>query len=209
MEQSYLSYLLSGALLGLSAGITPGPILVLVITETLAGSVWNGVKVALAPLLTDAPIILVSVLILSQLSHFETVPGVVALVGGLFLLYLGYESITAKAPDTENTGPRRGSLKKGVLTNYLNPNPYLFWVTVGTPLVLKGSETSYLNPTLFIVGFFFCIIGSKIGVAILTSRFKGFLRSRAYEIAMKLLGGALVLFALLFLREGLRLLGIL
>ena len=209
MEQSSLGYLLSGALLGLSAGISPGPILILVITETLAGSVWNGVKVALAPLLTDAPIILVSVFILSKLSHFETVPGVVALAGGLFLLYLGYKTITAKAPTTENADPRRGSLKRGVLTNYLNPSPYLFWVTVGTPLVLKGNETSSLNPALFIAGFFFCIVGSKIGVALLTGRFRGFLRSRAYEIAMKLLGGALVLFALLFLREGLRLLEVL
>ena len=209
MEQSSLGYLLSGALLGLSAGISPGPILVLVITETLAGSVWNGVKVALAPLLTDAPIILVSVLLLSKLTHFETVPGVVALAGGLFLLYLGYKTITAKAPDTENTGPRRGSLKKGVLTNFLNPNPYLFWVTVGAPLVLKGAGTSALNPALFLAGFYCCIVGSKIGVALLTGRFRGFLRSRAYEIAMKLLGGALIVFALLFLREGLRLLEVL
>ncbi len=209
MDQSSFGYLLSGALLGLSAGISPGPILVLIITETLAGSVWNGIKVALAPLLTDTPIILISALLLSNLTHFETVPGVVALAGGLFLIYMGYESITSKAPEMKDTSPRRGSLRRGVLTNFLNPSPYLFWVTVGAPLLIKGAETSLLNPALFIGGFYCCIVGSKIGVALLTGRFRGFLRSRAYEIAMKVLGGALILFAFCFLWEGLRLLGVL
>jgi threonine/homoserine/homoserine lactone efflux protein len=49
------SAVLSGAALGLSAGVTPGPLLALVIAQTLTHGPREGGKVALAPLLTDAP----------------------------------------------------------------------------------------------------------------------------------------------------------
>ena len=50
--------LLTGVIFGLSAGFAPGPLLTLVITQTLKHNIKEGVKVALAPLLTDLPIIL-------------------------------------------------------------------------------------------------------------------------------------------------------
>lgn len=78
-----------GALLGLSAGLSPGPLTTLVISETLLYNIRAGVKVALAPLITDLPIIVLSVLILSQLSGFQNILGVIALVGGLVVLFMG------------------------------------------------------------------------------------------------------------------------
>ena len=52
-----INYLLSGALLSLSAGFSPRPLLTLVISEPLQHSARASVKVALAPILTDLPII--------------------------------------------------------------------------------------------------------------------------------------------------------
>ena len=37
----------------------------------------------------------------------------------------------------------RASLAKGVSLNFLNPNPYLFWLTIGTPLLLEAHTTSW------------------------------------------------------------------
>lgn len=49
-----MMYFLSvGAVLGLSSGLSPGPLLALVISETLRHGVKAGVKVALAPIITD------------------------------------------------------------------------------------------------------------------------------------------------------------
>jgi len=43
-----LAYLLPGLALGLSAGISPGPLLTLVMTQTLKHGKGEGVKVSLA-----------------------------------------------------------------------------------------------------------------------------------------------------------------
>jgi len=56
-----MNYLILGLTLGLSAGITPGPLLTLVITASLRRGWAGGLQVALAPLITDAPIIIFSI----------------------------------------------------------------------------------------------------------------------------------------------------
>ena len=52
-----ISFLTTGAILGLSAGFAPGPLLTLVVSETLRYNVKEGIKVALAPIVTDLPIV--------------------------------------------------------------------------------------------------------------------------------------------------------
>lgn len=59
-----IGFLLSGILLGLSGGLAPGPLLTLVASETLRHGARAGVRVALAPLLTDLPIVLATVSLL-------------------------------------------------------------------------------------------------------------------------------------------------
>ena len=66
---------LAGAAFGLSAGITPGPLLALVIAQTLAHGPREGGKVALAPLLTDSPIILGALLLTSSAASHGTLLG--------------------------------------------------------------------------------------------------------------------------------------
>jgi threonine/homoserine/homoserine lactone efflux protein len=84
-------YFLSGFTLGIGAGIVPGPLLTLVITRTLAGGFRAGQRVAIAPLLTDAPIILISVLLFRALPPWlETA---LTVVGGCFVIYMGIETL--------------------------------------------------------------------------------------------------------------------
>jgi threonine/homoserine/homoserine lactone efflux protein len=47
----------TGIVLGLSAGLSPGPLMTLVVAESLKGGASAGIRIALAPLVTDAPII--------------------------------------------------------------------------------------------------------------------------------------------------------
>src|SRR3989339_2154180 len=90
----WLTIIFSGFALGLSGGLTPGPLLTLVISQTLRFGLKEGAKIALAPLITDFPIILLAVFALSKLTEIEPVLGAITLLGGLFLFYLGWESIT-------------------------------------------------------------------------------------------------------------------
>ncbi|MER5784949.1 LysE family transporter [Streptomyces mobaraensis] len=74
-----------GVALGLSAGISPGPLLALVLSGTLRGGLGVGLRVAAVPLLTDLPVIVLSVTVLSALPDRAVAAG--GLVGGLFLLW--------------------------------------------------------------------------------------------------------------------------
>ncbi len=48
-----LDYLITGITFGFVAGISPGPLLALVISETIKHNHKEGIKIALSPLLTD------------------------------------------------------------------------------------------------------------------------------------------------------------
>ena len=98
-----IPFLISGVLFGLVAGIFPGPLLTLVISETVKHNRKEGMIVACAPILTDLPIVLLSIFVLSKLSSFNHILGVISFLGALFIAYLGYESITLKGIELKST----------------------------------------------------------------------------------------------------------
>jgi len=199
---------LLGLVLGLSAGLAPGPLLALVISQTLKYNVKEGLKVALAPLITDVPIILVTLFVLSRLSSFKMALGIISFLGGAFILYLSYETIQTKPlePSFQDTKP--ASLKKGAMVNALNPHPYLFWFSVGSPTMLKAQAETNLGAVAFVTSFYVCLVGSKLCLALVVGKSRAFLDGHIYVYAMRVLGVLLFLFALLLFRDGLRLIGL-
>jgi threonine/homoserine/homoserine lactone efflux protein len=206
MEQDTLAYALAGATMGLSAGLSPGPLLSLVLTQAMTHGAREGIKVALAPLLTDAPILALAWFVLSGLEGRSTALGLVALAGACVLARYAWECLSPPPPqaDAPTRAPR--SLGRGVVANLLNPHPYLFWLTVGMPTLLAASRTGAMAVFLFIAVFYAAIVGSKITVAVLAGRFRHFLASRAYRLLMAGLGLSLLYFAVTFARQGLALL---
>jgi threonine/homoserine/homoserine lactone efflux protein len=79
-----LDTLATGTVLGLSAGLAPGPLLTLVISQTLKHSVREGLKVALATLITHMSIIIVTLFVLSKLANFKLILGMISCLGGSF-----------------------------------------------------------------------------------------------------------------------------
>ena len=139
------NFLLIGIILGLSAGFSPGPLLALVISETLQHNIRSGIKVALAPIVTDLPIILISLVILANLANFHPVLGIISLVGGIFLLLLGYQSLKNQGINLDVPRLNPKSLTKGIFTNLLSPHPYLFWLTIGAPTMTNAMNLSLIH----------------------------------------------------------------
>jgi len=197
-----------GIMLGLYSGCSPGPLLALVISETLRHDVAAGIKVAVAPMLTDLPIILLTVFVLSRFSGFHGVLGGISLLGAGFLLYLAYGCLRTKGVELEIGREKTGSLTLGILVNALSPHPYLFWFSVGAPIILRAKNQGLGSLLAFVGSFYVLLIGSKIALAFLVGRFKSFLSSGAYRIIMRFLGVMLIVLAAVLMREGLRLLGV-
>ena len=203
------SFITTGAILGLSAGIAPGPLLALVISETLQHDIAGGIRVALAPILTDLPIILLTVLVLGELSRFNHVLGIISMIGACFILYLGIRNMQTRRVRIEPYKSLSRSLQKGVLANFLSPHPYLFWFSVGGPITIKAMDLGLWSAVSFIFSFYFLLVGSKIFLAFMVARSRSFLQGSQYILTMRLLGGVLIVLAVLLFRDGLRLLGLL
>ena len=195
---------LSGCVLGMSAGLSPGPLMSLVITEAVSSGVGAGVRVALAPLVTDAPIIAVCTLVLAQMARFADVLGALSLVGGCFILYMAWDAWRAQPPSGE--GAQSRSMARGVITNFLSPHPYLFWMTVGSPILVAGWRGGMAGPVMFLAGFYGCLVGAKLVVATLAGRSRLLLAGRGYVFLLRTMGIALAVFALMFFRDGWQLL---
>jgi threonine/homoserine/homoserine lactone efflux protein len=198
--------LCTGLLLGLSAGLAPGPLLALVLAQSLRHGAREGCKIALTPLLTDAPIIVLTLLVAVKLADLGRWLGYVSIVGGAFVLHLAWGSFRAGPLAAEPETVRPGSFRKGIVTNLLSPHPWLFWLTVGAATLAKAFMHSQLAAAAFLGGFYLMLVGSKIVVATLAARSRRFLAGRAYRLVLRSLAGLLAIFAVLLLREGWRLL---
>ncbi len=202
------SILLQAIVLGLGAGITPGPLLGLIINETLRGGWRAGVLVAIAPIIADAAIIGLTFTLFLQLPTF--IFPVLGIVGGCYVLFLGWETLqtpsevsVAAAEQAENAGNAWSSLRKGLIVNMLNPHPYLFWLTVGGPLISRLSQQSAWSAIFaFLAGFYSCLIGSKILLAVFIHTGRARLQGRGYRLALQVSGVLLLLFGGMLFWDG-------
>ena len=205
-----IGFLTTGIILGLSAGIAPGPLLALVISETLRHNVIAGIKVAITPIITDAPIILLTILLTAGLSQFKIILGLISFAGGFFILYLGIKTIrNGGGAEIEICNTPEKALRKGILVNALSPHPYIFWFTVGAPIIAKAMARNACYVIAFIAGFYLLLVGSKITLALIVGKSKAFLTGRSYLIVMRILGILLCVFAWLLFRDGFQYFGIL
>ncbi len=186
-----IEFFIAGLLLGISAGISPGPLMAVLISETIKGNFKNGFIISIVPVLTDIPLIIVLVFFLKNVQNHEFIIKTLYFLGFIVLTYYGLKDILASKVDININSYTVASLKRGLLTNILNPHPYIFWGLVGVPFII---EENIFNMISFIAGFFIGIVGSKISIALIVEKSKKFLQSRYYIYMIKLSGLILVLF---------------
>jgi threonine/homoserine/homoserine lactone efflux protein len=197
-----IAALATGLLLGLSCGLAPGPLMALVLAQSLRHGAREGCKTALAPLLTDAPVILLAWLLAARAADYRTLFGALSLAGGAFVLYLAVDTFRPAAPSTAAPGGSPGSWFKGILTNLLSPHPWLFWLTIGAATLAKALARSWLAAAAFLASFYFMLVGSKVALALLAAHSRSFLAGRPYRFVMRTLAVLLGLCAMLLFREG-------
>jgi threonine/homoserine/homoserine lactone efflux protein len=181
-----------GLSLGVGAGFAPGPMLALVIRSTLQHGLAAGIRVAFSPLLTDIPIILLAVTLAATLP--ESLLGVLGIVGGGFVIWLGIAAAREKPLPSQaatNAPAPRNDLLKGSLTNALSPHPWVFWITVGAPILSQGGVA---GGAMFLAGFYLMLVGTKAAIAAVVSAGRQrLLQGRGYLIVLRI--SALLLIA--------------
>lgn len=165
-----MTYVLLGLSLGLSAGIAPGPLLALVLQRSLHHGTASGIRVALAPLITDVPIVALAFVLVGRMSTawVQAMLG----AGGLFVLWLAYDAWrqSHKVLVLNTVPSAKQDVLHGAMVNFLNPHPYLFWLTVGAPTAVRAWRSTPWAAIGFVLAFYVLLLGSKIILAVAVGR---------------------------------------
>ena len=186
----------AGIALGLFEGVRPGPLLTMVIRETLTGGWSAGARAAAAPIFTDGPLIVISVLLSGWVADQPSLLFLISVLGAAFLLWFGIDCFRIEPPDPD-TGQKevKGSFGRGVITNLLNPNVYVFWFLIGGPLMASAADEEPIAPVAYALSFLLTIIIVKMTIALIFDRTRGTLSPRAYRIALGICGLGMIGFA--------------
>lgn len=191
-----LDDLFTGLTFGIAAGISPGPLLALLVSETIKGHKKNGFLVSISPIFTDIPILLICIFLIDSIEKYKSLLKGISFIGGLVLIYYGIKNLKEKEYKLETD--LAGSFQKAVLLNILNPYTYLFWFFVGAPYV---KNTRLIEGVVFLLAFFIGIVGIMILITLFTEKIKKFIESRYYIYLLKVIGFLFIIFGILLLKD--------
>jgi threonine/homoserine/homoserine lactone efflux protein len=164
-----LPYIVAGATYAFACAVQPGPFQAFLIARTMSVGRRRTMPASLAPLLSDGPIIVVVLLVLSRLT--DRVSQGLQVAGGVFLLYLAAGAFRSwrdygEGPARETAGTGR-MVFEAAFVNLLNPNPYLGWSLVMGPLLIKGWRESPPNGIALLIGFYATMVLALAGTIVL------------------------------------------
>jgi threonine/homoserine/homoserine lactone efflux protein len=186
-----------GLTIGLAAGISPGPLLVLVITSSLKSGWRAGALAACGPLLSDAFIVTVTLLVLDHLPR-RTLPAL-GVVGAAFIVWTGVQTMREARDATLSPDGGAAPLtpfaawRQAATVNVLSPHPWVAWATALGPLVVSTWRDSHPSAIWLVAGFYVTLVGAKMGVAALVAGGRRHLRDTGYRRALVVAGALLVL----------------
>ncbi|HET9908111.1 MAG TPA: LysE family transporter [Anaerolineales bacterium] len=162
-------YILQGIGFGFAAAVQPGPFQTYMISQSLTKGWKRSLLIAFSPLISDGPIIALSLLVLNQVPLW--LQRFLFVAGGLFVLYLAhgaYQSWKNFDPNkvSDETADQR-SILKGALMIIISPGPYIYWSLVTGPILLKGWREAPILGVGFLAGFYVTVILGLIGLILL------------------------------------------
>jgi len=194
-----LSLALAGAVLGVVEGIKPGPLLTMVIRETLSGGLRAGIWTAAAPVFTDGPLIVLSLVAAAWIATQTSVLLAITVAGAVFLAYMGIECFSLELPDVaSHDAPPKASFLRGITTNLLNPGVYVFWFLIGGPLMASAVNQELLAPVAYALTFLGTIILTKVCIAYIISKSSQGITPQTYRKLLSVCGVVMLCFSLYY-----------
>jgi threonine/homoserine/homoserine lactone efflux protein len=164
-----LIYLLQGIGYGFAAAVQPGPFQTYIISQTLSKGWRRTLPAALAPLISDAPIIAFVLMVLRQVPAW--LQRFLYIAGGLFILYLAFNACVTwrdwHKASRATEPPSQQNVLRAAMMNLLSPGPYLFWSLVTGPILLTGWRETPANGIGLLVGFYAAMVTCLAGIILL------------------------------------------
>ena len=148
---------------GLSGAVSPGPLLVYDIRESLRRGFSAGPLIAAGHSILELIVVIGLAIGVARFLEADLTGSVIALLGGLFLLWMGWGMVRRPGrhimPSGDELAPGEGSrggplstVAGGALVSMSNPFWSLWWATIGLSYILWASDLGVTGLASFYTG---------------------------------------------------------
>ena len=200
MYTEILSTLVLGFLIGLTGALAPGPTLVATINASLSGNWTAGLKVSLGHIIIETAIFFLIILGLASVAAPYT--SAIAIIGGIALIVFGTMTSAGSRTATLTATPAQAAASPymaGLLTSAANPYFWLWWLSVGSALLIQALAGGFLLAIVFMIGHWVADTSWYVFVSTGVAKGRTILSERMYHHIMAICGVFLVLFGMYYL----------
>lgn len=203
-----LGLAVSAFLVGLSGALAPGPVLVVAINHSIRQGFRAGPLIVLGHGILEVSIVALVALGFDRYVKDAMVIGIVGLIGGLVLLWMGtgmlrnVRTLSMSFRGNGETGV--GPVASGFLSSASNPYFIVWWATIGVTFITQALQYGLLGLLVFYIGHILSDLVWYSFVSGAISKGKERISDRIYRGLVLVCGVFLVGFGLYFGISGVR-----
>lgn len=201
-------FMASVIFISLSGVMAPGPLLAVTIEKAVESKI-SGVLIAFGHGIVEFPLMFLIYFGFTQLLVPEAAQVGVGLIGGLIMVYFGIQTVrtgSRNKPDQEYKNSKHGSLTAGVLATGANPYFIIWWLTVGTALIMNSKLFGFASFSLFAAVHWLCDFTWYTLVALIVFKSQRFWTKRVHDAVTLFCFAILMGFGVWFIISALRVL---
>jgi len=199
MVADLLLFLISVVLISMSVIMMPGPIFAVTVAKGQRDK-NAGILIALGHGIIEVPLMFLIYLGFAKFFTSEAIRVVIGIVGGGILIFMGLQMFKGrKSVASGSKDSPHGSVAAGLITTGSNPHFFLWWVTVGTTLVLTAGTFGFIGFLLFAIVHWSCDLVWSLFVSMATFKSKHLWNERTHGIVACVCSAVLIIFGLKFI----------
>lgn len=196
---------------GFSGALMPGPLLAVTVDESTRRGAIAGPLLMLGHMILEIALV---ALVAVGLGGFLTQPVVVAavsFVGGGLMCWMGQGMVrTASRLSLANPAAKRSSMHPvlaGIVVSLSNPYWTIWWATIGVGYIVMGAKLGLAGIVAFFIGHILADVTWYTLVSFGVAKGRRWMPDTVYQWMIRLCGIALLVFGVLFLLEGRKVVG--
>ncbi len=209
---SVTALFITAFMVGLSGAMMPGPLLTAAIAESAQRGFWAGPLIVLGHAILELVLILALLAGLSVFITKSSVGLVISLVGGAFLLYLGFTMVRdtlagrvaiETTAGSENPAQLMHPVTAGIFISLSNPFWIIWWATIGLSYLTLAMKNGPLGIAAFYSGHISADLMWYSMISGLVAGGKRFINQKVYTIILLICGLFLIGLGVYFIYSGL------
>lgn len=195
-------------IVGLSGALMPGTVFVAVVLQAARKGWTVGPLIVLGHALLETGFGIALVLGLSAIMGVQIVRTTIGFVGGIFLLWMGFNLLKTSRHAEILSGSRgqepplvsSAPVLAGLAASSVNPYFYVWWATVGNVFIMKGLELAgLLGVAVFLISHWMSDLSWYTLVSLSVGKSRRYMSNRIYRTVLGVCGLFLIILGLAFI----------